>query len=421
MPDSHLGGPSPSSEAPPRDASLNAPHADAAVSATAALDADDPSSTIAAVPDVGTGSRSTTLAVRPKEAAPVEAQAGTEASPGPFFDVLTWDLRYQIYQIAFGGRILHLYLLYRRSLQPDVRWRKGHQPVPAWYPHSPGVSTIDPPFADASMTPQWYWWSCVCGPEDRNLETKLTHQCPRGFFQTCGPKETYLGIMSWLLTCRRAYEETIKVLYASNTFKFEQRLEAMYFPYAIVPSQLDWITSLEIRIPDRDESLSDRTLDKAPRPSPGAPLVTELRELSPRDQYLRIINSIAPTFPALRRLHIIFEGSVRRVPVPRPNVTTLLISTLGEVDEDELLGLILDPIDALPAGIDTQVLFYQSLYTLLLAEEVARGGEVKEVEHLRSDGYPGWTKFWRPVEKSAGEGDGEGDSKKAGYWICKNG
>lgn len=188
----------------------------------------------------------------------------------------------------------------------------------------------------------------------------------------------------------------------------------MYFPYAIATPHLNWITSLEIRIPDRDESLTDRSLDTAPRPSRGAPLITELRAISPRDQYLQIIDRIAPTFPALRRLHISFEGSVRRVPVPKPNVTTLLVSTIGEVDADELEGLILGPIDNLPNEFEKQVLLYQSLYTALLAaEERQRGEEVKEVEHLRSDGRPGWTKFWRSLASENDPG--------AGYWVCKHG
>ncbi|WYZ40835.1 hypothetical protein EsH8_IV_001176 [Colletotrichum jinshuiense] len=409
MSDSYLGVPSPTCrDAPP---TTRTPDADADVDATAvtAPRTDEPAATLT----VGS-TESQKLVIRSRPAAAISpAGSQDDVSLGPFFDVLTFDLRYQIYQLAFGRKILHLYLLYRRSLQPDVRWRKGHQPVPAWYPHSPSVSPMDPPFADASMTPQWYWWSCVCGPEDRRLESKLSDQCPRGFFQTCGPKETYLGVLPWLLTCRRAYEETIKVLYASNTFKFEQRLEAAYFPYSIATPQLNWITSLEIRIPDRDESLTDRSLDKAPRPSAGAPLITDLRALSPRDQYLDIINKIAPSFPALRRLHISFEGSVRRVPVPRPNVTTLLISTLGEVDADELEGLVLGPIDAMPRGIEKQVLFYQSLYTALLTAE-SQKGEVKEEEHLRSDGRPGWTKFWRSLAATAEDG-------KAGYWVCKHG
>ncbi|GKT52963.1 hypothetical protein ColTof4_13066 [Colletotrichum tofieldiae] len=417
MLESPLGVPGPGRESPPRpeprDAPLTAPDADAPSVTT--VKGDDPAGKYVdpagKYVDPGNRSLMALLAIRTRPASS-EVKGCSDAPKSPFFEVLTPDLRYYIYQLAFGRRILHLYLLYRRSLQPDVRWRKGHQPVPAWYPHSPGVSPMDPPFADASMTPQWYWWSCVCGPEDRRLETKLSDQCPRGFFQTCGPKETYLGILPWLLTCRQAYEETIKVLYASNTFKFEQRLEAMYFPYAIATPQLNWITSLEIRIPDRDESLVDRSLDKAPRPSAGAPLINDLRALSPRDQYLGIVNSIAATFPALRRLHISFEGSVRRVPVPRPNVTTLLISTLGEVDADELESLILGPIDSMPTEIEKQILFYQSLYTALLTTE-SQKGEVKEVEHLRSDGRPGWTKFWRSIETA--------ENSKAGYWVCKHG
>lgn len=183
----------------PRDAPFTAPDADAAPATSIKGD-----NRAEAVPDAeAVAGRRVSLPIRTRQPSR-EAKKHVDGSVGPFFEVLSSDLRYQIYQLAFGRKILHLYLLYRRSLQPDVRWRKGHQPVPAWYPHSPSVSPMDPPFADASMTPQWYWWSCVCGPEDRKLETKLSDQCPRGFYQTCGPKETYLGILPWLLTCRRA-------------------------------------------------------------------------------------------------------------------------------------------------------------------------------------------------------------------------
>src|SRR5687768_2447903 len=45
-----------------------------------------------------------------------EAVAHDGSLASPFFQLLTFDLRYHIYSLAFGNRILHLYLLYRRAL-----------------------------------------------------------------------------------------------------------------------------------------------------------------------------------------------------------------------------------------------------------------------------------------------------------------
>lgn len=154
------------------------------------------------------------------EPEPAAAAAPPPSSPCLFFDLLTWDLRYYIYQLAFSGRVLHVYLLYRRGQQPDPRWRKGHAPIPAWFPNSPSVSPMDPPFADASIAPQWYWWSCVCGPDDLPAASKrrarkddaawlgrqmtLRDACPKGFFQVSDARETILGVSGWLRSCRRA-------------------------------------------------------------------------------------------------------------------------------------------------------------------------------------------------------------------------
>lgn len=142
---------------------------------------------------------------------PLHQNARPSTRAAAFFDILTWDLRYHIYQLAFGGRVVHVYLLYRRGLQADPRWRRGHAPIPAWFPNSPGVSVMDSPFADADVAPQWYWWSCVCGPDEASgkkggigSRMALRTACPRGFFQSDDARDAVLGVSGWLRSCRRA-------------------------------------------------------------------------------------------------------------------------------------------------------------------------------------------------------------------------
>lgn len=142
----------------------------------------------------------------------------------PLFDLLTFDLRWQVYQYAFAGRVVHIYLLYSRALQSDARWRKNHQPIASWLPHSPGVVlaaadllSTDP---GSDQTKRWHWWSCVCGldeelgggaPRRRGMEMSLREPCPKGIFpresEESGTRvrdDTFLGIMGWLTSCRKA-------------------------------------------------------------------------------------------------------------------------------------------------------------------------------------------------------------------------
>lgn len=110
--------------------------------------------------------------------------------------------------------------------------------------------------------------------------------------------------------------------------------------------------------------------------------------------------------PALRRLHVTFEGSVRRVPVPRPDGTSLMITTIGEVTSDELEVALLGPLDALPAAVDRQILFYRSVYMALRARAVETGDIVEEEGE-------GWRRLWRPLDDSR--------SDKGGYWVLEKG
>jgi hypothetical protein len=121
----------------------------------------------------------------------------------PFFRVLTPDLRYQIYLWAFGHRVLHLYLLYRKPLRTGEKWRKGHCPIPPWHEPPPRLLSG----VEGDSTPrEWAWWSCVCGAEKKALERKLENQCPRGFDFNYDETESlsFLSVLPWLLSCRQA-------------------------------------------------------------------------------------------------------------------------------------------------------------------------------------------------------------------------
>lgn len=204
------------------------------------------------------------------------------------------------------------------------------------------------------------------------------------------------------------------MLYAGNTFKLEQRLEALYFPHSLSSQQMSWITSLEVTISDRDESLQDPSLSQAPSPAKGVPSLSRCLALSTREQYSYIINAIGTAFPSLRRLHVAFEGSVRRSPPPQPVPGTqppprLLVNNLGEVEVAQLERILLEPLDALPPGVERQVLFYQSLYTVLRTVLSDKGAKVDEQEGCVPHSKAGWRRFWRSLDSA--------QSERRGYWV----
>ncbi|ROT38167.1 hypothetical protein SODALDRAFT_351292 [Sodiomyces alkalinus F11] len=354
----------------------------------------------------------------------------------PLFDLLNFDLRWQIYQHAFAGRVVHLYLLYTRTLKSDSRWRKAHQPVVSWYPHSPGgLSTLDllsgdpDASAEQEQSRRWHWWGCVCrlddeicvAPRRRGMEMGLPDPCPQGvFFLRSGSDQrdaTCLGVMGWLTSCRQAYEETIQLLYSSTTFKLEQRLQALYFPQMLPQPQRSWLTSLDIRITDYDDSLHEANMVGATVPTPTSQSTIELNALGGREQYRRILASAAASFPGLRRLHLTFEGSVRPSPAgdsdDSSHSTTgrLATTTLGEMEADELEPAVLGPLDALPASVQRRVVFFRSVYDALL--QAARQKQPVDEEQTCGGGpgssRAGWTRFWRRLDQK--------ECERGGYWI----
>lgn len=205
---------------------------------------------------------------------------------------------------------------------------------------------------------------------------------------------------------RGRYDETIHLLYASTTFRLEERLQALYFPYAIPQPQRSWVTSLDVRITDYDESMLDPSLGSAPAPTPTSQPPSELRRLAGREQYRRILATAAASFPGLRRLHVTFESSVRPSADGDDPTGRIRTTTLGEMDRDELEQAVLGPIDSLPAVVQRQVVFFRSIYAALL--QTAREKQ-PTVEWETCEGPGGFTRFWRRLDREQCE--------RGGYWI----
>jgi hypothetical protein len=118
-----------------------------------------------------------------------------KGSSASFFQRLPFELRREIYLIAFGNRTVHMDLEYNYA-EPTG---KGH-----------ARRDRDAKFAlDRSVPPEWRWWSSVC---HRNPVADIwLDQCRSGdnyamcyMFPGKWPDKCYLGLMGWLLTCRQA-------------------------------------------------------------------------------------------------------------------------------------------------------------------------------------------------------------------------
>ena len=120
----------------------------------------------------------------------------SSASGGHFFERLPPEIRNQIYMVAFGNRTIHIDLQRNRSefpFDPSISFHAGSERR-----------------LHCSEHPGWCWWSSVC---HRSPPFDFFYDdCRNGGqeFADCElyagdlPKQCFLGVMSWLLTCRRA-------------------------------------------------------------------------------------------------------------------------------------------------------------------------------------------------------------------------
>lgn len=112
-----------------------------------------------------------------------------------FFKRLPIELRRQIYIAAFGGRVIHM----------DLRFGYPELPVPRH-----GRTTGNGVYPrDRFAQPDWMWWSSVCHRDP--MDEGYKDRCHTGSGDTqCDlwpgeiPDKCFLGVMGWLLSCRRA-------------------------------------------------------------------------------------------------------------------------------------------------------------------------------------------------------------------------
>ncbi|KAE8374528.1 hypothetical protein BDV26DRAFT_284200 [Aspergillus bertholletiae] len=141
----------------------------------------------------------------------------------PFFSRLPPEVRNLIYLFAFGNRRVHL--------DYDYNPQRG----------------------------QWTWWHRVCDDAEHCLAKAF--QCP----EYAGAEEAMLKLASdswvqegfeykldavnWLRSCRRIYQETTPILYASTTFVFTHGIDQLFRVSRVMPQDhLALILSLSVEI-----------------------------------------------------------------------------------------------------------------------------------------------------------------------------
>ncbi|KAL3471148.1 hypothetical protein BJX99DRAFT_238021 [Aspergillus californicus] len=145
----------------------------------------------------------------------------------PFFTHLPPEVRQIIYTHAFGGRRIHL----------DF---------------------------DFTCTPQnnqgrWSWWHRVCDDADNCPEKEFpcpeTEAAESSMLQlgsTAWVKEEFqykIDAMNWLRCCKAGYEDSLPVLYSSNTFVLSQGIDQLFRLTKTMPAaHLDLLTSMSVEI-----------------------------------------------------------------------------------------------------------------------------------------------------------------------------
>lgn len=110
---------------------------------------------------------------------------------------LPYELREQIYRLAFGDRTLHIDLQHRHDYHPGG----GHANIRQI---SEGCTL------DHTTPKQWRWWSCVC----HRRRDVIGVCCLHGIAASCGDvgssepgknsSECFIGVRGWLRSCRQA-------------------------------------------------------------------------------------------------------------------------------------------------------------------------------------------------------------------------
>ncbi|KAL3486120.1 hypothetical protein BJX62DRAFT_242276 [Aspergillus germanicus] len=141
----------------------------------------------------------------------------------PFFAKLPPEIRQLIYRQLFGGRRIHLDLDY------------------------------------ISQQAQWHWWHRVCDcpdtcpdkqficPENAAAETMMLRLGPKA--SVTDRAETRVDGIEWLRCCKQGYEESLAVLYSTNTFVLNHGIDQIFRVSRAMPQDhLALLTSLAVEI-----------------------------------------------------------------------------------------------------------------------------------------------------------------------------
>ncbi|KAM0187504.1 hypothetical protein ACHAPI_011139 [Fusarium lateritium] len=156
----------------------------------------------------------------------------------PWFN-LPSSLRKNILQLAFGGELLHLDLIF------NLYHRRGDKSVTGATPATWGRIG---PVCDRDLyvnkrerrgeMPHYGPWSRTCFCIEAARDSEFGH----------------IGVMGWLLSCRQNHAETIDVLYSANTFCLNEKAIS-YLPQLLVPERFAAMTSLEMIWKLEDDTL----------------------------------------------------------------------------------------------------------------------------------------------------------------------
>ncbi|GAB1314667.1 hypothetical protein MFIFM68171_04877 [Madurella fahalii] len=338
---------------------------------------------------------------------PRSRAADTDTAPetvSPLF-ALAPELRAMILRHAFGDRKIHLDARPRgyRSRQVVSKLpRQGWRRLIPWLA-SPPPRTV---YGQDSDVPNWTWYSCVCYANDaeRKAADKFKHlwlwyprfwdDCWRGGCWCCEPTDRgplldsdRVGAMGFLLSCKRAYNEGLYILYSTNLILLENRRLL-------------------------NELLQLNTMPGIPQLiGPGLQLITSLAVSS--TYYSPAIKDVLPfneqvdllprVFPKLRYLRWTLGGHrAHGGPIPQEEV------------ENAVLGPMLRAIAQLPAT-NKRIMLCMSEKIFSGVRQLAR--QQRSITGLdvpwESSSDPQMMTFWYPITEQ-GEMPGEAAT---GFWV----
>ncbi|KYK56088.1 hypothetical protein DCS_08054 [Drechmeria coniospora] len=318
---------------------------------------------------------------------------GTVVAKSAFFQRLPVEIRRRILIEAFGGRTVHMDLIYDHEPRTPRRCRcPAPDEASPWkgYRHG-GFSRVDVQYWQPK---RWMWRSSVChrNPPEPN-DTAYLPQPPEDLCrfggedgEVCGlwpghaPGKCGIGAMGWLLTCRQAYVEGIEVLYATNTIHCASQELLLRLDKFLLPQRRWSMASVELIWEFAEPRLQDTILDHA--------------------NYTYFLRTVPTVLPRVRSFYLSVQWPKyfpEHVGIPDP----------GEEEFQTDETLIMEPLDHLvrrlgPHVRECAVAIPSTLYGPRRRRAVAAGGVVEYAC------YEGIERLWRPLR---------GSPHRDGYWL----